>query len=481
MTIRFVTSLGIVVVLVSAGCLTTQDGPDVVDDDVDPSDIVDGLLQTDMTTAGGTLQAKTASGALSSFHWQGSTAIQVAYPENVYRFDPAAKRFLSTHEATVSPGSDLVLLIPPGMKELALEVDGNIVEVETPETSAGFFQGENIVEWYKVQRDEFPNRCQGCPNYARSQQYFADLFRSFGYTNIEVDPYGTNAINPPFANVVALKYAKTDFTHPEWLGVGGHYDVVTGTTEGAFDNTAGTLATLEFARAMANVTTDHNMLFGLWGGEESGLQGSHFYVRTNPNVAAQMRTYVNLDVNGFSWPGPAPVANDGSAPDCTTRPDHSANAPFFCPDPLILSAGPDGPVADNLLGLGHSIQTQVAVGWPDSYFLYEGVGSGQANGYAGVNAQSDHTSFIAAGVPSYFLFNGDALNTPIGIHNQRDTVENWTRYMVHNFPVDLESELSAEEVAFGEDLMAKSFETYLWLTFYIFLKTELGEFEPATG
>jgi hypothetical protein len=196
---------------------------------------------------------------------------------------------------------------------------------------------------------------------------------------------------------------------------------------------------------------------------------------------AQMRTYVNLDVNGFSWPGPAPVAADGSVPDCTIRPDHSANAAFFCPDPLIVSAGPDGPVGDNLLGLGHDIQTQVAVGWPDSYFLYEGVGGGQVNGYAGVNAQSDHTSFIAAGVPSFFLFNGDALNTPIGIHNQRDTIENWTKYMVHNFQVDLESELEPADVEFGEALIAKTFETYLWMTFYIFLKVELGEFQPATG
>lgn len=481
MAIRLLSSVGIVFVLVFAGCLTTQDGPDDSDDATTPSGIVDGFLETDLATDGGMLSAKTASGALSSFQWTGAGPARVVFPENVYRFDASIKRFVASHEATVPAGGELLLLVPPGMNELALEIDGKPVKVETPETTAGFFQGENIVEWYKVQRDEFPNRCQGCPNYARSQQYFADLFRSFGYNNVEVDPYGTNAINPPFANVVAMKYPKTDFTHPEWFGVGGHYDVVPGTTEGAFDNTAGTLATLEFARAMANVSTDHNMLYGLWGGEESGLQGSHFYVRTNPNVGAQMRTYVNLDVTGFSWPGPAPVSNDGSIPDCTTRPDHSAQADFFCPDPMIVSAGPDGPLADNLLGLGHRIQTQVAVGWPDSYFLYEGVGSGQANGYAGVNAQSDHTSFIAAGVPSFFLFNGDALNTPVGIHNQRDTLDNWTRYMVHNFPVDLESELSPEEVAFGEALLAKTFETYLWMTFYIFLKLELGEFEPATG
>lgn len=481
MAIRFVSSLVIIVGLVSAGCLSTQDGPEVPDDETRLANVINGYLETSMELDSGRLEAKTASGALSTFSWHGEKDAIVAFPENVYLFDPATKRFVVEHLATVSPNSELTLLIPPGMKEVPLTFDGDVVKVETPETTAGFFQGENIVEWYKVQRAEYPNRCQGCPNYARSQQYFAGLFRSFGYNNVEIDPYGTNAINPPFANVVAMKYAKTDLAHPQMLGVGGHYDVVTGTTEGAFDNTAGTLATLEFARAMANVSTDHNMLFGLWGGEESGLQGSQFYVRTNPNVVAQMRTYVNLDVNGFSWPGPAPVSNDGTVPECTIRPAHSAKAPFFCPDPLIVSAGPDGPLADNLLGLGHDIQTQVAVGWPDSYFLYEGVGSGQVNGYAGVNAQSDHTSFIAAGVPSYFLFNGDALNTPIGIHNQRDTLDNWTRYMVQNFPVDFESELTPEEVAFGEALMAETFETYLWLTFYIFLKVELGEFQPATG
>jgi hypothetical protein len=467
--------------IVSAGCLTSQDGPEPTPIKDGATDLVDGLLQTRIETASGVLEAQTASGSLSTLSWQGAKGAEVSFPQNVFQFDPATKRFSAPHEATVPPGAELTLLVPPGMSSLKLVVDGLPVTLETPETEAGFFQGENIVAWYKVQRDDYPDRCQGCPNYARSQQYFANLFRSFGYTNVEIDPYGTNAVNPPFANVVATKYAKTDVAHPQWLGVGGHYDVVTGTTEGAFDNTAGTLATLEMARAMANITTTHNMLYGLWGGEESGLQGSHFYVRTNPNVGAQMRTYVNLDVNGFSWPGPAPVANDDSVPDCSMRPAHDPQAAFFCPDPVLVSAGPDGPVSDNLLGLARMIQGEMAVGWPDSYFIYEGVGSGQANGYAGVNAQSDHTSFIAAGVPSYFLFNGDALNTPIGIHNQRDTVENWTRYMVHNFPVDLEAPLDDEEIAFGEALMAKTFETYLWMTFYIFLEVELGLFAPATG
>jgi hypothetical protein len=478
-------ALAIALTIVAAGCLTQTSPPDQGTDASPSPTIIDGFRETVIQigegSQSGTLSAKTAQGALSTVSWTGLEAATVSFPENVFRFDPSSKRFSASHQANLNPGETLTLLPPPGMTHLELTINGARVTLQTPDTEAGFFQGKNIVEWYKVQRERFPDRCQGCPNYAKSQQYFAEVFRSFGYTNVEVDPYGTNAINPPFANVVATKYAKTDLAHPQWLGVGGHYDVVTGTTEGAFDNTAGTLATLELARAFANVTTDHNLLFGLWGGEESGLQGSHFYVRTNPQVGAQMRTYVNLDVNGFSWPGPAPVALDGSIPDCTTRPAHNPQASFFCPDPLVVSGGPDGPLGNNLLDLGRKIQSQIAVDWPDSYFIYEGVGSGQLNGYAGVNAQSDHTSFIAAGGPSFFLFNGDALRNPIGIHNQRDTLENWTRYMVYNFAVDLDAELSPEEVAAGEALIAKTFETYLWLTFYIFLHVELGLFSAATG
>jgi hypothetical protein len=302
---------------------------------------------------------------------------------------------------------------------------------------------------------------------------------------VEVDPYGTNAVRAQFANVVAYKYAKTDTSHPLWLGTGGHYDMVSNTIDAALDDTAGTLSTLAIAKALANVTTTHNIVYGLWGGEESGLQGSEFFTRTNPSIVAQMQMYVNLDANAFSWPGPQAVAKDGSTPDCSKPPlpaQQTKSAAFFCPDPALITAGPDGPMADKLLNLMRSIQQKTAVGWPDPYFLYEYVGQGQVQGYAKINAQSDHTSFIAAGVPSYMLINADLeIANPPGFHNPRDTLDNWTKYEVFNAPFDLEAELTPQERALGERLVAQSIETYLWLTFYAFLSYDLALLNAPVG
>lgn len=482
--VRGFLALTVALTLASAGCLMGGQRKEtglVPVDDVG-KELVGGLSPGLVSTASGPLEFRVGAGAISSFRLNASGDAEVEIPANVFRFDPAAKRFDAQRRFTAKAGSEFQLLLPPGMTELRLTLDGVSVVLAVPDTGHHLFQGQNIVAWYKIQRDQYPQRCAGCPSYAKSQQYFADLFRSFGYPVVEIDPYGQNQLHSEFANVVAYRYAKTDVMHPQWLGVGGHYDVVRGTVEGAFDNTAGTLATLELARVMANVSTRHNLVFGLWGGEESGLQGSAFFTRTHPNIAAQMRLYVNLDASAFSWPAPQPVAQDGTVPDCAKRPVHSASAPYFCPDPVLVSAGPDGPVATALLGLGKTIQQEVAVGYPSEYFVYEPiVVGGQFGGYAGVNAQSDHTSFIAAGVPSWFLINADIFRTPIGIHNRADTVENWTHYMVHNYPADFEVELTVEERELAERYMARSFETYLWLTFYAWLYHDLGLFSLATS
>lgn len=470
---------------VLAGCLSgDEDTPPPGDDQDDALNIVDGFLVGESVGEEYALEFKAASGQISQIQVYSlvdgafedyTDPVTVTVPDNVFLLDGDA--FAAAKEQTIegpSMSEPVRVLVPPGMENLTLRINGEQHVVPTPDTDHHLFDGHNIVEWYKVQRDEYPNRCNGCPNYAAAQDYFAGLFEAFGMAEVEVDPYGTNPVHAEFANVVAYKYPKLGVDHPTWLGVGGHYDVVGGTTEGAFDNTAGTLATLELARVFGQFDTNHNLVFGLWGGEEAGLQGSNFFAKTNPNVVAQMDTYVNLDVSAFSWPAPLPIAADGSRDvTCDAPQPKSGDDAEYCQDPVVISAGPDGPAGDDLLALGRTIQSEIMVGYPDPFFLYEYVGEGQVEGYAGVNAQSDHTSFIAAGVPSYFLFNGNALNNPIGIHNQRDTIDNWTKYMVHNFPLDLESELTPEQQAAGETLAAQSFETYLWFTFYVLLHHDL--------
>src|SRR5688500_16365584 len=139
-------------------------------------------------------------------------------------------------------------------------------------------------------------------------------------------------------------------------------------------------------------------MFGLWGGEENGILGSQFWVQSHPEMKARIVSYWNLDVIGMSWP-----------------------AARNSPSPLVISAGPDvptgesgqtqDPISQSMLTFARELQTDW-LGFPNevngtTMFYYEGHASGQANGYTGVNVQSDHTPFAAGGIPSYFIFNGD--------------------------------------------------------------------------
>ena len=80
------------------------------------------------------------------------------------------------------------------------------------------------------------------------------------------------------------------------LVVGGHLDSVTA-GPGIDDNGSGVAALLELAEALQRLEPRHQVRFGFWGAEESGLHGSRAYVK----VAANRRGvvgYLNFDMLG---------------------------------------------------------------------------------------------------------------------------------------------------------------------------------------
>lgn len=343
---------------------------------------------------------------------------------------------------TVDGGQTIHFLAPPHVHVMELWLDGELYVLDPTTTNdyalstTQIISGENVWDLEDIQRQNFPHREPGHPdgNYGKAILYFADYFEDLGL-DVEVDPYGTqdltdtagcfpvglNSFCPEsFANVVAT-LPGTDPNAPTIFVAGGHFDMVPNTKEAAFDDTSGTVATMELARVMSQYEWKHTLKFGLWGGEENGILGSQFWIQTNPTAKAAVTSYWNLDVVGMSWPAPLPE-----------------------PDPHVIAAGLDvpedlngggtGPIADALLDFAQELQADW-FGYPTAVngkrmFIYEGVVNGQASGYAQVNAQSDHTPFMAAGIPSWFIFNGDTLSNsnPVGIHNFGDTLDNMTKY-----------------------------------------------------
>ncbi len=146
--------------------------------------------------------------------------------------------------------------------------------------------------------------------------------------------------------------------------VGGHHDTVAG-APGANDNASGSATVLELARAFAADGLDAGLCFATFGGEESGLYGSHALVEQMKKAGTLPRVMVNLDVTGIG----AGVAVIGS------------------PDPVQ-----------------RAVRLATQLGIP------------ALAAELPANAGSDHQSFRDAGVSVVFFTSGEFAN----IHSPRD-------------------------------------------------------------
>ena len=448
------------------------------------------LYHFEYDVQGQTFHFDFAPGAIGKAWNKGDEPLTVELPEKFLLIsgDNGTSGSFSLAPASfdLAPGAKQFFLAPPSSSTVKVTVDGDMATLDPAgilayqESETQVVSGENVYALEEHQEANFPHRTPGMPNYAASQTYFAQYFRDLGY-DVEVDPYGTTdlpcvpiaaACPSSVANIVAMKPGTEDPGKIIFVA-GGHYDMVPGTTHAAFDDTSGTVATMELARALAPYDFRYTIAFGLWGGEEDGILGSQFWVQSNPDARARVLSYWNLDVIGMSWPAPL--------------------SPQI--DPVVISAGPDAPtpggtgqtsdpISQDLLGWAETLQ-QEWFAYPDEIngtqaFYYEGVAAGQASGYAAVNAQSDHTPFMAAGIPAYFIFNGDALGQGgVGIHNERDTLVNLTKYSVYGTDTDFDADFATlEDFQLGKQALADSWETVMFFPFYHTVLTDLGVYTP---
>lgn len=426
-------------VVLLAGCVATT--PQAPDADAPPHGqhvaVGSALLHVDAHAAG-LSKVQLAQGSDASLTLPEGTLVQDA--KGVLR--PAK------NPVAVKAGETLTFLPPWNATGLAFgaESGGQKVPLNlTFEEGHRVVSGKLAVDLLKVQRERFPHRTPGMPNYAKAEAYFADFFKALNYT-VETNAYGSTVTIPvsdkpgPQSAESVLGIKKGTTKADRYLVFGGHFDVVEQTTEGAFDNTAGAVATLAMAQAFANLTTEHSIIFAEWGGEEDGIVGSQAWLTTHPDMVPKIDGYVNFDVVALAWPAPKPN-----------------------PAPIVVTAGPDGPVADALHAQAAALEkTYVRSG---AKLVMENWAREQATGTlgqggAGVNAQSDHTPFASRGIPSYFLFTSRVADVFTLIHSPKDTTENMTKYSLKGVE-GIGQELDANETAEGEALLATSFEAQL--------------------
>ncbi len=110
-------------------------------------------------------------------------------------------------------------------------------------------------------------------------------------------------------NVLAKITGSDPALRDEYVIAGAHYDGLGRNFEGtlnpgADDNASGTAAIMEMARTMkaSQAKPKRTVVFALWDGEEQGLQGSSYYARHAVFPMEKTIAYLNLDMVGNGEP-----------------------------------------------------------------------------------------------------------------------------------------------------------------------------------
>ena len=408
------------------------------------------------------LHAGGAAGDLALVHLAEGERAEVTFPADLLVLGADGRFVPGGAPVPIERGEIVQYLAPWGASSVnvTLNAGGGTREVALAlERQRAIASGERVIELLKEQHETFPHRTPGHENYGKAVAHFGEFFEGLGF---DVETFRTPLpdvklpvpVGPSTQSVVSVLGYKRGVESPErYIVLGGHFDVVEETTHGAFDNTGGTMAVLAMAEAFSKFNTSRTIVFAAWGGEEDGILGSQAWIAAHPELVPQIDLYVNYDVTGLAWP-----------------------APIVEPARIVAATGPDGPVADALA----AHHQRIAADWlriGAEPFVYERVAQGQATG-AGVNAQSDHSPFMARGIPVLFQFTQDIEGAFTLIHKEADTVENMTAYALLG-PEGVGQELDAAQRREGEAALARSFETQMMTGLYLIVLTDNGELSPA--
>ena len=162
------------------------------------------------------------------------------------------------------------------------------------------------------------DRWMGSPNpaFERAASFFQGHFEGLGYETHVMRVIDTlNPTEPESLNIIAWKQGRNDSCVQ---GMGAHMDVAPpggppggGTMEGAYDNTAGTVSMMLFARALVDIEVECDTFLALWSSEEEGLRGSNAFANNDCDYCLpkdkELRFYINMDMMGISYPALKPT------------------------------------------------------------------------------------------------------------------------------------------------------------------------------
>jgi hypothetical protein len=339
----------------------------------------------------------------------------VIFPDNILVAEDGIFRNVTVHNFT-GRATTIEILIPITVSEIEINIrSGDAIEsfkISVQAPSEALVSGQSYYDNEATMVRQFNNRNVGSPQMRRAAEYYKSFFNQLGYESEireyqKQDGYRTYDV----LDVIAYKWG---VEHPdEWIILGGHYDIVQRSIEGAYDNGAGASAVVELAEGFAKLKTSRTLVFGLWDGEEKGLWGSNFFAQDLPSHV-DVKANLNFDMVGLNWPLPYKLL-------IITGPDENDDVED-CPD----------------LNNAAKNATFKYLGYPETGIdIHEGSGGG-----------SDYISFQRVGVQTYFFYG----NSPyIQYHRRTDLLVDMVMY------------------AGDRSNLEAGFATVAWIAFYITL------------
>ncbi len=172
--------------------------------------------------------------------------------------------------------------------------------------------------------DRLEGRRAGTPGNDSAAAYIARRYQSLGLTAMTPTSYlqpfvarpaaGAHSGPPevlPTQNVVAMLAGTDPALRNQYVVIGGHFDHLGRSTEGALDpeakdairngaddNASGTAAVMELARIFRASPTRRSLMFVNFSAEEEGLLGSAYFVDHSPVAIDSMDAMINFDMVG---------------------------------------------------------------------------------------------------------------------------------------------------------------------------------------
>jgi hypothetical protein len=108
-------------------------------------------------------------------------------------------------------------------------------------------------------------------------------------------------------NVIGIVPGTDETLRDEYIIVGGHLDHVSPqkgmACNGADDNASGSAGVMEIAKAVARNPCKRTMVFVTWSGEEMGLLGSAFFLKSGIIPKEKIKFNINMDMIGRTGKG----------------------------------------------------------------------------------------------------------------------------------------------------------------------------------